>query len=662
MPGALPGVLRTSKQDVSVIRRLRPTLLLVLVAALVAACHSGSDGKTDGADGNDGGKGPEPVAQRYLTAWSKWDYAGAAGMTSAPGVAKAALTQATTGLGATALTVHAGAAKVTGSRATVAFTASWKLKLTSTPFSYAGSLSMKKAATGDAWQVAWTMSDIHPKLREGDEVQATRELPDRAALLDSSGKPIFAKTDVVDVGIEPRTVTDLNTLAAQLAAALHIDAGDIVADVKAAKPTAFVPVITLRKADYLKVRAKIHDLPGTVFDEGTRYLPPTAQFGKLLLGRVGPATADVLKTMGPGYGAGDELGLSGLQAAFNKQLTGTPGVTVQGVSTTNSVVAPGGGTVPDTVNLSTVAGKAGTPVKLTIDRTVQTAADAALAGESRQASIVAIRPSDGAILAVSNSPSTTYDIAMEGQVPPGSTFKIVTATSVLANKIVPATATEPCPGQKTINGKTFHNEDSFDLGVIPLASAFAHSCNTTFATLAEQLAPTALPTTAAQFGIGAAWKLPVTTYSGQIPRPTDATELAADSIGQGRVLASPLAMALVAATVVKGHTPAPMLVAGQPAKATNPPPAPPAATIATLRTFMRATVTEGTAIALANAPGGPVSGKTGTAEFGEKTPPDSHAWFAGYQGDLAFAVFVYGGESSKTAAVPLAGKFLANLH
>lgn len=641
------------------LRACRLAVAALLVAALVGACDSATrDRKPDGGPST---SPVEPVARQYLAAWAGKDYAAAAKLTSSPAAAKAALSQAAVGLGATALTLTPGKAAVTGARATVAFDASWTLRSAPTPFAYTGSLAMKKSATG-SWQVAWTMTDIHPKLREGDVVQAERAQPDRAALLDSNRQSLFTKTDVVTVGIEPQKVKDLDTLAGTLARVLRIDAGDITKEVGAAKPTAFVPVITLRKADYLKVRPQIHELRGTVFDEGTRDLPPTPDFGRQLLGRVGPATADILKTMGPGYAAGDQLGLSGLQAVFNKELSGSVGTAIRGVSTTNSVVAPGGGLTADTVTLDTLGGKPGSAVRLTIDRKVQTAADAALSMMPQQAAIVAIRPSDGAILAVANSPATTYDLAMQGQVPPGSTFKIVTATSELDNKVVTADAREPCPGEKTINGRTFHNEDSFDLGTIPLASAFAHSCNTTFATLAQHLAPNALPTTAKQFGLGAAWALPVTSYSGSVPRPADATELAAESIGQGRVLTSPLAMALVAATVVKGATPDPMLIAGQPAKATNPPSTPAAATLAALRTFMRATVTEGTATALQGVAGDPVAGKTGTAEFGNKTPPDSHAWFAGYQGDMAFAVFVYGGESSKTAAVPAAKRFLDALH
>ena len=59
-------------------------------------------------------------------------------------------------------------------------------------------------------------------------------LPERAALQDAAGTPLFAKTDVVTVGVQPSKVTDLPGLAASSPAALEIDAADIVADVKKA--------------------------------------------------------------------------------------------------------------------------------------------------------------------------------------------------------------------------------------------------------------------------------------------------------------------------------------------------------------------------------------------------------------------------------------------
>ncbi|MGI9596668.1 MAG: penicillin-binding transpeptidase domain-containing protein, partial [Acidimicrobiales bacterium] len=80
-----------------------------------------------------------------------------------------------------------------------------------------------------------------------------------------------------------------------------------------------------------------------------------------------------------------------------------------------------------------------------------------------------------------------------------------------------------------------------------------------------------------------------------------------------------------------------------------------------LQQIMRAVVTNGTGRAVAGVAGGPVSGKTGTAEFGNENPPQAHAWFVGFQGDIAFAVFVEGGEFGGATAAPIAGSFLSQL-
>jgi cell division protein FtsI/penicillin-binding protein 2 len=149
---------------------------------------------------------------------------------------------------------------------------------------------------------------------------------------------------------------------------------------------------------------------------------------------------------------------------------------------------------------------------------------------------------------------------------------------------------------------------------------------------------------------------------GSVPDTDDPVGHAAAVIGQGKVLASPLAVAGASAAVAGGKWVAPRLV-------TDPAPEAAAveqeqldpAAVASLKEMMRSVVTGGTGTVLRNTPGGPVSGKTGTAEFGSDDPPKTHAWFTGFQGDVAFAVIVEDGGFGAEAAAPIAGDFLARL-
>lgn len=593
----------------------------------------------------------QDAARAFLDAWAAGDVAKAAQDTDNPTDAQAAIQKLKETLAPTAASFDLGAVSKSDGGGTAAFTAKFTVPGLTAPWQYEGSLALVQ--NGDQWLVRWQPSDLHPKLAAGQSIAVRRTLPDRAPILDSTGQPIFVRTAVVTVGINPSLVQDLNSLAATLAQHLpDVTAAEVIASVRKAKPNQFVPVVTLRNTDYQRVRAIIRPLPGTVFQSGERLLAPTATFGQPLLGRVGTATADVLKELGPGYAATDQLGTSGLQRALNQQLAGTASTEVVAVDSNGNPAGPA---------LDKIAGKPGTAVKITLDRQVQLAAEAALATVAKNGAIVAIRPSTGAILAVANSKGAPLNMALAGQYPAGSTFKIITATALLDSKVANTSQLAPCPGTANVGGRIIHNENSFQLGQVSLQTAFAHSCNTTFAGLAPRLPAGALEATAAKYGIGAGWQLPVTTFSGSIPPPADDVELAADAIGQGKVLVSPFAMALVAAGLQHGSIVTPQLVAGTPATVKNKPGALNPATLNTIRTFARAVVTEGTATDLAGLPGN-VAGKTGTAEYGTATPPRSHAWFVGYQGDLAFAVFIEDGESSHTTAVPVARAFLTGIH
>src|SRR3981081_576997 len=121
------------------------------------------------------------------------------------------------------------------------------------------------------------------------------------------------------------------------------------------------------------------------------------------------------------------------------------------------------------------------------------------------------------------------------------------------------------------------------------------------------------------------------TVSGSVPRTVNLAERTEDGFGQGKVLVSPFGMALAAATVAAGKTPVPQLIEGRQTVITGDSAPISPKMLDGLRPMMRLVVTNGTAKDLGGS--GDVSGKTGEAEFNG----GSHAWFAGYRGDMAFA-------------------------
>ncbi len=592
-----------------------------------------------------------PVARAFLASWAAGNYPAAGRRTdAAPAAVAAALRRLATDLQLTSTSLRLGRVRAHGDRGVAAFTATLGLRGLG-DWRYAGSLPLRR--TGDGWRVHFGPATIHPALAAtGSRLVRSRELPERGALLDAAGQPLFAATPVVAVGIRPGGLTDRAGTLALLARTTGADPARVAVALSTARPTDFVPVITLRRPAYDAVRAQLHEVPGLVFRAGTALLPPTTGFARALLGRVGESSAEVLRRAGPGYQPGDQLGLSGLQAAFQDRLTGRA---TGAVTLVDAVGAP----IKTLVGFS---GRTGVSVRTTLDRAVQLAAETALTGVSRPAALVAVRPSDGAVLAVANRPTdSALNRAFTGRYPPGSTFKVVTTAALLAGGLRP---TEPvaCPPTISIDGKTFRNFEAESSGPVPFRRDFAESCNTAFLGLARRLDAGSLGAAATALGVGAGWTLPVSAFAGTLPAPDGPVDLAADMIGQGRVLVSPLTLALVAAAVASGEWRPPVLVRGPTATAAAPPKPLDPSVVQPLRELMRAVVAEGSAAAaLGRLPGPPVAGKTGTAEFGSGNPPATHAWFIGYRGDLAFAILVEGGGVGGRVAAPLAARFLTAL-
>lgn len=232
------------------------------------------------------------AAETFLADWSAGDTAAAAGATTDSGAATALLEQTATDLPEATLGTELGQVAVEDGTATVGWTATWDLAA-APDWSYPATLRLQEAEEG--WDVVAEPALVHPELGEGQRLVLERSLPERAAITDAAGQPLFAPTEVVNVGVDEDQVTDLPALAAALSAATGVAAEDITADVQAAPAGQFVPVITLRRPDFEAIRARVFDLPGAVFPTDTRLLAPTPRFAEALLGRVGAATAEILE-------------------------------------------------------------------------------------------------------------------------------------------------------------------------------------------------------------------------------------------------------------------------------------------------------------------------------------------------------------------------------
>jgi hypothetical protein len=370
----------------------------------------------------------------------------------------------------------------------------------------------------------------------------------------------------------------------------------------------------------------------------------------LLTGNVVAATAAEARALGTPYRAGDLIGQGGIEQADQDQLAGQPSLSIRIEG-------------PDSRIDATVArfpAAPGRPVRTTIDMPVQRAASevVAAAATKKPVDLVAVQPSTGRVLAVVERPGG-FDRALEGEFPPGSTFKVVTA-SALARAGMRPVSPVLCPSRVTIGGRTFHNDNNEHLGATTLQAAFAVSCNSTFAMLAfQRLGGRALASMATALGFNSRPALGIPATLGQFTTPHQPAGLAADAFGQGTDLVNPLSQATVAAAIDDGTWRPPLLVTSPaPRQTARARPLGPAI-LATLRPMMRAVVTSGTAAGVGFPPG--VYGKTGTAEYGNGPNPPSHGWFIGYRGDLAFAVLVEGGGTGADSAGPIADAFLRKL-
>lgn len=365
-----------------------------------------------------------------------------------------------------------------------------------------------------------------------------------------------------------------------------------------------------------------------------------------------------------------------LEAQYNNWLQGREGIEI--VNKLGSMLSGGRRT--------------GFDVKLTIDHALQQNARELMG--KKNGALVALDPKTGAVLAMVSTPdydpnSDALDKAWPGLVededspllpravmglyPPGSTFKVVTAAAALESGLGNTTVTDE--GKTVIDGMTVRNYNSKAFGEIDMRKAFAVSSNVYFAQLAELIGPDSLIAKAKATGFEEKIPFDIPVVASRIgDHSMGKTELAATGFGQGKLMATPLQMALISAAIANdGVIMKPYLAdtitdaGGKTYHRTKPQALyqmTDGSTAAIVNSMMQDVVKNGTGTN-ARLKSYTVAGKTGTAqnEKSGKGARYDHSWFIGFapaeDPQIAVAIILeYDGKGGGKTSATIAGKVM----
>jgi penicillin-binding protein 2 len=586
-----------------------------------------------------------------------------------------------------------------GSRARAAFVAAFDTSFVGT-FEVENELPL--VWEGSRWAVDWSKKCIIRELEGDNLLNMQSRTPVRANIYDVQGKGLAVKGDLVTVGVVPSEIQDEAALLSRLTLVLGVPQTEIKAKYEGQPANWFIPIGDIsveesrRHYEFLSKAEGVTLRPNSVREYTTPIAAPH------VIGFLGNIPAEEVEGwLERGY-TGDELvGRTGMEAWGEPYLAGQRG----GVLT---IITPEGQVAATLASRDAVPARS---VYLTFEHEFQRKVEELL-GE-RKGAVVVMEVNTGRVLALATWPRFDPNLfaegidplvwsalandparpqinrAIQGQYPPGSTFKIVTMGTIMERGGVKPTQTYTCPGVWNKLGWDMTCWLKSGHGTIDLVTALTASCDVTFYQIGYDLSfidIDALSSYARSFGLGAPTGLgkipdgdwdPLGEASGLVPDDTwkratygegwssgDTVNLA---IGQGFLLVTPLQMCRLVAAVGNGGTLyRPQIVSKVAAAGEQPEIAfPPervgrlpitSDTLAAIRKGLEGVTTSprGTAthrfVDFAYA----VAGKTGTAQNEGELP---HAWFVGYlpaeNPEIAIVAMIENSGEGSTFAAPL---------
>jgi penicillin-binding protein 2 len=560
------------------------------------------------------------------------------------------------------------------------------------------------------------------QLVQGEEMQQRSEHnrirlqdlpPWRGMILDHNGQVLVANRPSYELAVVLEDVENIPLLAARLAHLLRLDPKQLTTQLQNAKKAGLHQVRVrsdLSWDDMARVETFKPELPGVLIQ-----IQPKREYRQKgmachVLGYLGEINEAQIKSgKYPKYKVGDYLGKCGIELAWEKYLRGRRGHRRTEVDAYGRELG----------QLESVFPTPGANIYLTLDSRMQREAEACLEGQA--GAIVALDPRTGRILALASSPTYSQEAfergltvqewqkinhdkehplenrPVNGQYPPGSTFKIVMAVAGLEEKVITPQTLITCRGTLECGNHVFHCWFKRGHGAVNLHRALVQSCDIYFYEVGRRLGIDRIAKWSKRFGLGGptgldldkempglvastAWK------KARYHQPWHEGETLSVAIGQGYNLVTPLQMARVVAAVANGgliykpylvekvESPAgEILYQAKPRVQSRLEASP--ATLEAVREALVGVVNEdgGTAKS-ARLPNIVIAGKTGTAQVVALDPDqpknqkrerrkEDHAWFVAYapaaDPRVAVAVLVEHGGHGGSEAAPLARRVIA---
>ncbi len=430
------------------------------------------------------------------------------------------------------------------------------------------------------WQLQVVEGEYLRTLSENNRIRLKRVNATRGLIYDRSGQLLVENRPSFDVVMVPEDARRPQDVLSRLGGFLHEDMSDArqaLASASASHRPPFENVVLRRDVDWdtlVAVETRQIELPGVSMQIGPRRNYLYGPIAAHLLGYVGEVNVDELARLS-GYQMGDTIGKYGLEKYWEDRLRGENGgqqIEVDAFGRKLRVLDE----VPETP---------GANIHLTLDVGLQQAAEEAMGDQ--EGSVVVLRPSDGAILAMVSKPAFDPNLfargisedewrsltddplhplsnkAIQGQYPPGSTFKIVVATAALEENAINPSQRVFCTGSMHYGNHEFHCWKKGGHGWVNLHEAIVQSCDVYFYQLGQRLGVDKIAEYAHRYGLGAPTGVPLDhERGGTIPdtqwkrqrygEPWYSGETLSVAVGQGYVTATPLQMANLIATVADG--------------------------------------------------------------------------------------------------------------